>query len=487
MEQLSLSGPDLVVRAWQAMRDEGFEPDLSPEAAHELASLPEPSAECGLRDLRSLLWSSIDNPDSRDLDQVEMAERLPDGNILVRVGIADVDCLVKAWTPLDAYAVRSTTSVYTGIVTFPMLPELLSTDRTSLNPDQDRMAVVVEMTVDAGGNVQRGDVFRALLHNYAKLDYESVGPWLEGKSSLPERVAAIPGLEEQIRLQDEAARRLAARRRQEGSLELETIEVRPVLDTQGQVTGLEVPSKNRAHALIENFMVAANTVIARFLSQNGVPALQRTVRSPERWARIVALAEELGEWLPDTANSRALSTFLIRRREANPVSFPDLSLSIIKLLGPGEYAVVRPGEHLGHFGLAASTYTHSTAPNRRYPDLITQRLIKATLKGEAPPPYTESDLDVLARHCTEREDASRKVERLMRKVAAAALLAERVGDIFTAIVTGVSRKGTFARLLSPPVEGRVVTGEAGMDVGDSVRVRLIATDPLQGYIDFARA
>ena len=484
--ELSLNGLDLSARAWQAMRDEGFAPELSPEAARELAALPKTSAESELRDLRSCLWSSIDNPDSRDLDQVEMAEQLPDGHIRVRVGIADVDSLVKAWTALDAHAARSTTSVYTGVVTFPMLPELLSTDRTSLNPDQDRMAVVVEMTVDTHGNVVQGDVLRALLHNYAKLDYETVGAWLEGKAPIPERVAATPGLEEQLRLQQEASGRLARRRRQEGALELETLEARPVLDARGQVTGLEVPSKNRAHALIENFMVAANTAIAGFLSERGIPALQRVVRSPERWARIVALAQELGGWLPEAASSKALSAFLIRRRQADPLRFPDLSLATIKLLGPGEYALACPGEHLGHFGLAAPIYTHSTAPNRRYADLITQRLLKATLSGEALP-YNRSDLDLLARHCTEREDASRKVERLMRKVAAAALLFERIGEAFEAVVTGANRKGTFVRVLTPPVEGRVVTGEAGMDVGDHVRVRLLATDPVQGFIDFARA
>ena len=478
-------GLDLVARARQAMRDEGFEPDLSPEAERELAALPAAAPVTGLSDLRHLLWSSIDNPDSRDLDQVETAERLADGTIRVRVGVADVDSLVNAWTALDAHAVRSTTSVYTGVATFPMLPELLSTDRTSLNAGQDRRAIIVEMAVDADGNVSRGDVFAALLHNHAKLDYESVGPWLEGRAPVPEPVDAVPGLEAQVRLQDEAAERLAKRRRREGALELETIEARPVLAEDGRVIDLEVPRKNRAHALIENFMIAANTVIARFLSERGIPALQRIVRSPERWARIVALAQELGEWLPDRPSSRELSGFLTRRRAADPVRFPDLSLAVVKLLGPGEYALVRPGEHLGHFGLAAAAYTHSTAPNRRYPDLVTQRLIKAALAGEAPP-YSESDLDLLARHCTEREDASRKVERLMRKVAAAALLTERIGETFEAVVTGASRKGTFARVLAPPVEGRIVVGEAGADVGDRVRVRLIATDPVQGHIDFAR-
>jgi exoribonuclease-2 len=479
---------DLVARAWQVMRAEGFEPELSPEATVELEALPEavPDSAREIRDLRHLLWSSIDNPDSRDLDQVEMAESLPDGDILVRVGVADVDSRVKAWTALDAHALRSTTSVYTGIVTFPMLPERLSTDLTSLNPDEDRAAVVAEFVVGRRGDVRAGSVFQARVRNHAQLVYETIGPWLEGTDDLPTSVTAVPGLEEQLRLQDEAAGRLAVRRRREGSLELRTIEARPVLTPEGRVVTLEVPPRNRAHVLIENLMVTANTVIARYLSDNGIPAIERIVRSPERWARIVALAASLDEWLPDAPDSRALAGFLNRRQEADPLRFPDLSLAVVKLLGPGEYALVQPGEHQGHFGLAAPTYTHSTAPNRRYPDLITQRLVKATLAGQKPP-YSETDLALLARHCTEREDASRKVERMMRKVAAAVLLADRIGEVFDAMVTGASsRKGTFVRLLPLPVEGRVVRGQEGLDVGDIVRVRLIATDPMEGFIDFAR-
>jgi exoribonuclease-2 len=471
------------------MRDEGFEPDLSPEAARQLKALPAGAEDAvgGVRDLRGLLWSSIDNPNSRDLDQVEWAERLPGGAIRLLVGVADVDTLVKPWTPLDAHAVRSTTSVYTGVATFPMLPELLSTDRTSLNPDEDRAAVVIEMTVDEEGRVENGSVYRALLRNHAKLVYETTGPWLEGVTGPPKDVDMLPELAEQVRLQDEAAARLAARRRREGALELETAEARPVLSPDGRrVIALEVPPRNRAHLLIENLMIAANSVVARFLHERGFAAIERIVRPPERWPRITDLAATFGDSLPALPNAPALSAFLLRRRKADPLRFPDLSLAVVKLLGPGEYTLVRPGEHRGHFGLAAPAYTHSTAPNRRYPDLIIQRLVKAALAGQ-PPPYSEGDLDLLAQHCTYREDASRKVERLMRKVAAGALLADRIGATFEATVTGVSRrKGTFVRVLSPPVEGRVIVGEAGLDVGDMVTVRLIGTDPMRGHIDFAR-
>jgi exoribonuclease-2 len=481
------------------MRDEGFQPDLSPQAyqqvkaiaATETLSESLPTEADDIRDLRGLLWSSIDNPESRDLDQVEWAERLPDDSIRLMVGIADVDSLVAAWTPLDAYAVRSTTSVYTGVVTFPMLPDLLSTDRTSLNVGQDRLAIVIEMVVSPKGDVVYGSgtVYRALLHNHAKLDYESVGAWLDTNAASttppPEMVSVVPGLEEQILLQDEAAVRLARRRRRAGSLELDTAEAHPVITPAGQVE-LHIVKNNRARSLIENLMVTANTVMCHFLQDRGLATIQRVVRPPERWARIVALAESYGDHLPPDPHPKPLAAFLSRRQAADPLRFPDLSLAIVKLLGPGEYVLVRPGEPSpGHFGLAVTNYTHSTAPNRRYPDLILQRMAKAVLKGD-PVPYTPGDLDLMAQHCTEREAASRKVERLMRKIAGAVLLKDRIGDSFEAIVTGIGRKGTYVRVLSPPVEGRVVVGNAGLDVGDVVRVRLVGTDPMQGWIDFSR-
>lgn len=481
---------DLALRALHAMRDQGFAPDLPEDAAH-LLTLGAPEGDdvlSRLPDLRDRLWSSIDNPDSRDLDQIEWAERLPGGAIGVCVAVADVDRWVKPWTALDAYAVRSTTSVYTGVATFPMLPELLSTDRTSLNPAEDRAAIVIELRVEEGGNVSASLVSRALVRNHAKLDYETVGTWLEAASPTPAPVAAVAGLEQQIRLQDEAAQRILSRRRAAGALELQTSEVQPVRDTEGRIVRLEVPPHNRAHSLIENLMIAANAAVAGFLADRGLPAIARVVRPPERWARIVALAEESGETLPDAPDSLALAGFLNRRREADPLRFADLSLAVVKLLGPGEYVVARPGKPVGHFGLAAPLYTHSTAPNRRYPDLLVHRLIKAALAGEEPP-YDAGDLDVLAAHCTAREDASRKVERTMRKVIAGAFLKDHIGRTFRAVVTFAGRKGVFARLLTPPgagVEGRIVAGEGGLDVGDTVTLRLVSTDPSRGYIDLSR-
>lgn len=481
---------DLHLRALHAMRDEGFAPEL-PEDAARLLTLPPPEGDdvlSALPDERGRLWSSIDNPDSRDLDQIEWAEQLPGGAIRVCVAVADVDRWVKPWTALDAYATRSTTSVYTGVATFPMLPEVLSTDRTSLNPDEDRVAIVVELVVEKDGAVSSSSVSRAVVRNHAKLDYESVGAWLEGTAALPISVARVARLAEQIRLQDEAAQRLLARRRGEGALELQTAEVSPVRDDEGRIVRLEVPRQNRAHALIENLMIAANAVVAGFLAERGLPAIARVVRPPERWPRIVALAKEMGETLPDAPDSRALAAFLIRQREEAPWRFADLSLAVVKLLGPGEYVLVRPGKPAGHFGLAAPLYTHSTAPNRRYPDLVIHRLIKAALAGE-PAPYDAGDLDVLAAHCTAREDAARKVERTMRKVIAGAFLRDYIGETFRAVVTFSGRKGVFARLLTAPaagVEGRIVAGEGGLDVGDVVTVRLVSTDPSRGFIDLSR-
>lgn len=480
---------DLALRALHAMHDEGFAPEL-PEDAARLLTLPPPEDAAvlsGLPDRRMLLWSSIDNPDSRDLDQIEWAERLPGGAIRVIVAVADVDRWVKPWTALDAYAVRNTTSVYTGVATFPMLPEVLSTDRTSLNPGEDRAAITVGMVVEEDGIVSVSSVSRALVRNHAKLDYQTVGAWLEG-GRLPASVAGLGGLEEQIRLQDEAAQRLLARRRTAGALELETAEVQPVQDEDGRIIRLEVPRHNRAHALIENLMIAANAAVAGFLSERQLPAIARVVRPPERWARIVALAEELGEHLPDKPDSLALAAFLTRRRDADPLRFADLSLAVVKLLGPGEYVLALPTSSVGHFGLAAHLYTHSTAPNRRYPDLIIQRLVKAALAGEASP-YDAGDLDVLATHCTAREDDARKVERTMRKVITGAFLKNHIGETFRAVVTFAGRKGVFARLLTPPgagVEGRIVAGEGGLDVGNVVTVRLVSTDPSRGYIDLSR-
>jgi len=367
-----------------------------------------------------------------------------------------------------------------------MLPEELSTDKTSLMGGADRSSIVNEMIIGSDGAVKSSNVFPALLHNYAKLSYEAVGAWLDDQGPIPPEVAAVPGMDAQIRLQFEAAQQLRELRREHGALELDTIQASPVLDNAGNVTELSVTERNGARDLIENFMIAANVTMAQFLEARGVLSIRRVVRTPKYWDRIVEVARELHEDLPAEPDSRALADFLARRKTADPDHFPDLSLSIVKLLGPGEYTVQKPGiASEGHFGLAVSDYTHSTAPNRRYADLITQRLVKAAL-AKAAPPYSEAELDAIAAHCTEREDAARKVERKMRKVAAAVLMQHRIGEVFDAIVTGATEKGIFARIIRPPVDGRVMRGEEGLRVGEKIRVKLLSAEPERGFIDFGR-
>ncbi len=482
---------DLRALAGRAMRDAGFMPEVPPAVTREArrAAEVEPALEAGpngVRDLRSWLWSSVDNVESRDLDQIEFGRREADDSLVVMLGIADVDAFALKGSAADEYAAHNTTSVYAGVATFPMLPDELSSDATSLLPGADRLAVVIGLSVAPDGSVRLTEIFRALVRNQAKLDYESVGAWLEGEADVPAPVAAVPGLEEQLRLQDQAAQRLRALRQRKGALNFDTVEARPVT-IDGRVVDLALVSKNRARDLIESFMVAANSAVAEFLESRGALSIQRVVRVPQRWDRIVEVAAELGEKLPAQPDGRALNEFLTRRKKADTLHFPDLSLTVVKLLGAGEYAVVKPGAPPeGHFGLAAADYAHSTAPNRRYPDLVTQRLLKAAIAG-APAPYTEAELKAIVRRCTEREGAARKVERLLRKAVAARLLSERIGHVFDAIVTGASDKGTWVRLLQPPAEGRVLRGEQGMDVGDRVRVRLVSTQPERGFIDFERA
>jgi len=481
---------DLVGIAHRAMIDNGFEPDLPRAVLDELQSLtiepPIEALETLTQDLRSLLWSSIDDRKSRDLDQVEYSEKLPSGDVRVLVGIANVDALVQKGSAIDEHAAANCTSVYTGVKTFPMLPEELSTDKTSLMGGADRTSVVSEMIVGSDGAVKSSNVFPALLHNYAKLSYEAVGAWLDDNGPIPPEVAAVPGMDSQIRLQLEAAEHLRQLRREHGALELDTIQASPVVDNAGNVTELSVTERNSARDLIENFMIAANVTMAQFLEAKGVLSIRRVVRTPKYWDRIVEVARELREDLPAAPDSRALADFLARRKTADPEHFPDLSLAIVKLLGPGEYTVQKPGgASEGHFGLAVSDYTHSTAPNRRYADLITQRLVKAAM-AKGGPPYSEAELDAIAAHCTEREDAARKVERKMRKVAAAVLMQHRIGEVFDAIVTGASEKGIFARIIRPPVDGRVMRGEQGLRIGEKIQVSLLSTDPERGFIDFAR-
>jgi VacB/RNase II family 3'-5' exoribonuclease len=479
---------DLRARARQAMVEAGFQPDVPAEVAREVQNLKQRGnnlAGPGVRDLRSLLWSSIDNDSSRDLDQVEYVERHADGTVRLLVGIADVDTSVPKGSATDVQAAIESTSVYTGVATFSMLPDDLSTDLTSLVEGQDRLSLVVELQIQGSGDVNGHEVYRAVLRNRAKLAYNSTGAWLEGRGPLPQTAAAVPGMEAQLRLQEEASEKLRGLRKEHGSLTFGSVEATPVVE-KGEVTDLAVHPHNLAEDIIESFMVAANVAMAQYLKEKGALSIRRVVRTPRRWDRIQAIAAQLGVALPALPDPRALSAFLEQRRLADQVHFPDLSLSIVKLLGPGEYIVEPAGtEHEGHFGLAVHDYTHSTAPNRRYADLATQRLLKAALAG-AVGPYLETDLSQMAAHCTEREDAARKVERLMRKVIAASLLSRRIGEVFEGIVTGASPKGTYVRLLAFPAEGRVVRGERGIDVGDKVRVRLVSVDAAKGYIDFER-
>ena len=473
--------------AREAMIRNGLEPDFPAGALAQVQGLtPVHAAGSGVRDLRELPWCSIDNDDSRDLDQLTVAEPLDDGRARVMVAVADVSALVSPGSAVDDHASHNTTSVYTPPQNFPMLPERLSTDVTSLIQGQDRLAIVIEIVVDGEGRGQTSSVYSALVRNQAKLAYGGVGAWIEGRGPAPAAIGPVAGLADNLRLQDRVAQDLKKHRHVEGALELETIEVRARFDGDA-VSDLVPERRNRAKEIIEDFMIAANGAIARFLAEHRSPVLRRVVRSPERWPRIVEIARQLGERLPAEPDAKALHEFLIKRRAADTLRFPDLSLAVIKLLGRGEYVASFPGQEVtGHFGLAVSDYTHSTAPNRRYPDLITQRLIKAALAG-AVAPYARDQLQALAANCTLKEDAAQKVERLLRKTAAACLLSDRIGQEFDGVVTGVSAKGTWARVFDPPVEGRIEQGESGLDVGDRVRVRLIHTDPERGFIDFARA
>ena len=478
---------DLRARAHQAMLDAGFHPDFPPEIFREIQALkqPAPTISGNVRDLRSLLWSSIDNDSSRDLDQVEYAEKLPDGTTRLLVGIADVDSSVPKGSAIDQHASSETTSVYTGVATFPMLPEALSTDLTSLRDAQERLSIIIELRVTADGEVKSHDGYPAWLRNRAKLAYSSTGAWLEGHGPIPPAISAVPGMEAQLRLQLETSQHLRSFRQRLGALTFDSVEATPVVQN-GEVKDLTVHQHTVAEDIIESFMVAANVAMAQFLRERNCLSIRRVVRTPKRWDGIQIIAAKFGVKLPDTPDPRALSDFLAQRKTADPEHFPDLSLSVVKLLGPGEYTVETPGtEHEGHFGLAVQDYTHSTAPNRRFADLITQRLLKACA-ASAGAPYTQEELTTIAAHCTEREDAARKVERLMRKVAAANLLSHRIGEIFDGIVTGASPKGTYVRLLKMPAEGRVIHGAQGINVGDKVRVKLASLDVAKGFIDFER-
>jgi exoribonuclease-2 len=478
---------DLEQIARRAMQKYGFLTDFSADALKELETVQQVDREAELPkiDLRHLLWVSIDNDDSLDLDQLTVAEVLTDTQVKVLVAVADVAALVKKNSAIDAHARQNTTSVYTAGRIFSMLPEKLSTDLTSLNYHEDRPAMIIEMVIGDGGVIQGSDIYRARVCNQAKLAYNSVAAWLDEKGPMPEAVAAVPGLADNLRLQDQVAQQLKALRHEHGALDLQTLEARPVF-VGDKIKDLQADERNRAKEIIEDFMIAANGVTARFLHGKKVASLRRMVRSPKRWERIVEIATQHNFKLPAQPDSKSLEAFLAGQKDADPLRFPDLSLAVIKLLGPGEYIVEAPDEASpGHFGLAAKDYTHSTAPNRRFPDLITQRILKAALE-ESPLSYSRDELTELARHCTQKENDANKVERLVTKSAAALLLSSRIGDRFDAICTGAADKGTWVRIFQPPIEGRLLYGVEGVDVGDRLKVQLMRTDVEKGHIDFKK-
>lgn len=471
--------------ARRAMQKLGLRPEFPAAALTELGRIAVPATarnDGAMHDLTGLPWASIDNDDSRDLDQLTVARAMPAGKARILVAVSDVDALVKKGSAIDDHACYNTTSVYTAAMVFPMLPEKLSTGLTSLNFNEDRLAVVVDMVLGADGSLQAEDIYRGLVRNQAQLSYNSVSAWLEGGKA-PQAVTTVKGLAENLRLQDKAARCMRKLRRFNGALSLETIKAKPVFDGD-RLRSFKVDNKNRATDIIEDFMIAANGITARFLTSRKFPSLRRVVREPKRWDRIVAIAAEHRFRLPARPDPKALDKFLIRAKTVDPLRFPDLSLAVIKLLGAGEYIANLPGDAApGHFGLAVRDYTHSTAPNRRYPDLVTQRLLKAAIDG-ASWPYGKDELEALAKHCTEEEDTADKIERQVDKAAAALLLQSSIGEQFEAIVTGASDKGTWARLLAIPVEGKVVRDVAGLDVGDRIHVQLTAVNVERGFIDF---
>ena len=479
---------DLARIATEAMIERGLAPTFEAAVLQQLATLTHAGEDANpaILDMRALLWCSIDNDDSLDLDQLSVAEALPDGSVLLRVAVADVDALVKKGSAIDRHAWLNTTSVYTSARVFAMLPERLSTDLTSLNPGQDRLALVTDMRLAPDGQISQTSVRRAWVHNHAKLAYDAVAAWLTGDGPLPEAARRVPGLDAQLRIQDAAAQQLRARRHERGALEFETFQPRAEFDGE-KVLSITQQVQNRARQLIEELMIATNQSTARFLDAAGGASLRRVVRSPERWQRIVEVAAKYQETLPSAPDSVALETFLARRRRVDPLRFPDLSLVIVKLMGSGEYVVDVPAsEPIGHFGLALRDYTHSTAPNRRFPDLISQRMVKAVLAG-GPPPYSLGELQELAAHCTQQESAAQKVERRMRKSDAALLLASHIGQVYDAIVTGHSPTDTWVRIFTPPVEGKLLGQSADLDIGRQLRVSLVSSDVERGFIDFVRA
>ncbi|MBA4410550.1 MAG: RNB domain-containing ribonuclease [Bacteroidota bacterium] len=473
--------------ARRAMISRGLAPDFPTELLEELKeiNIPATNKSDGAKDMRGLQWCSVDNDDSLDLDQLTYAEQLPGNKVRLLVAIADVDALVPKQSNIDKYASQNTATIYTVAQIFPMLPEKLSTDFTSMRLGADRCAVVVEMIVDDDGAVQQSEVYRTTVCNHAKLQYESLGDWLEENGPIPSEILTVEGLAENIQLQDRIAQKMKELRYEHGALEFKTIEARPVFDGDA-LSEIKAELKNRAKSLIEDFMIAANGATARYLAEKSFPSLRRVVRTPKRWDRIVELASERGFSLPEKADSKSLSAYLKFIRQNDPDHFVDMSLSVLKLLGPGEYVVEIPGSTPeGHFGLAVKDYTHSTAPNRRFPDLVTQRLLKSAMAGHSVP-YSVEQLEEIARHCTVKEDDARKVERQVEKSAMAMLMKSRIGEVFEAIVTGASPKGTWIRLYHPHVEGKLENGFRDLEVGNKLKARLIQIDVEEGFIDFER-
>jgi VacB/RNase II family 3'-5' exoribonuclease len=477
----------------RAMREQGLLPEFSNAVLAELGSMQAPAGMKGepakdsrwIRDLTSLPWASIDHDDARDLDQVTIAEALSRDEVRIRVAVADVDALVKKGSAIDGHARHNTSSIYTIAEYFPMLPEKLSADFTSLNLDAERLALVVEMTIAANGLVLASDIYRARVRNRAQLTYNSVAAWLDGANPVPAAIAAVEGLAENLRLQEQTAQRLRRSRHLVGALNLEIIEAKPIFDGE-QLRDLAVDRKNSAKELIEDFMIAANGVTARYLAARHFPSIRRVVRTPKRWDRIVVLAKANGDVLPGTPNAAALDAFLVKARAADPQHFPALSLAVVDLLGAGEYLAELPGNSPSqYFGLAVKDYAHSTAPNHRYADLVTQRLLKAAMAGSTIP-YRFADLEALAAHLTEAEGAVDKVTLQVGKAAAALLLESHIGETFEALVTGASKKAVSAQLFALPVEGKVVRPSRDVDVGDRILVQLRSVDVEKGLIDLKK-
>lgn len=478
---------DLTDIAKRSMLEKKLLPDFPEAVLNELENIEGPAKPDSphIRDMRNLMWFSLDNDNSKDLDQITFAEKKEDQTYKIYVAVADVDSLVKKGSAIDEYAETNTTSVYTPTKIFAMLPEKLSTDFTSLNENQERLAIVSEVDVSSEGELSNYLVYRAVVKNYAKLAYNGISDWIDGISAVPDHIAKNPEMQAQVKLQDQIAHLLRKYRHQQGALTLQTIEPQAILQDEKVVDVVSVV-KNRGRDLIEDFMICANRSSVSFLNTQKIPSLRRVVRIPKRWDRIIEVAKELGETLPAEPDAKALDEFLMKRHQIDPEHFPDLSLTIIKLLGNGEYVVQYPDEEpIGHFSLAVKNYTHSTAPNRRYPDLITQRLIKAAIEGQ-PRPYQDKELEALAQQCTQKEDDAERVERKMKKVAACVLLSSKINQTFDAIVTGTGPKGTWVRVLQPPVDGKLVTGFEHVDVGDKIKVKLVHVDIEKGFIDFVK-